>query len=267
MAPRVDAYGANYSRFSSGLYAEIRREAFGDDFGQMSWLTAGAHDEMLAFLSPPARSRVLDIGCGAGGPTLRLARRTGCEAVGLEAHADAVHEARERAGREGLADRVTFRLGDASGPLPFGEASFGGAISIDAINHLPDRARTLAEWWRVLAPGARLVFTDPAVMTGSLTADEIAGRSATGVFLFVPPGENERRLRGAGFAPETTEDRTEDVRILAERRREARARRRDALEAVEGRELFEGQQAFLELAGRLAAERRLSRFLYVAAKS
>jgi SAM-dependent methyltransferase len=265
VAPRVDAYGANYSRFSTALYEEIRREAYGEDFAQLSWLTASGHDEIIAFLAPPAAGRVLDLGCGAGGPTLRLVRRTGCAAVGVDEREDAVREARARAEREGLAGRATFERADAA-RLAFPAGSFTGAVSIDAVNHLPDRAATLAGWARILAPGGRLVFTDPTVVTGPLTADEIAGRSATGFFLFVPPGENERCLERAGFAVEGIEDRSEDLAALAARRREARARQREELLAVEGRELFEGQQAFLELAGRLAAEKRLSRFLYVATK-
>ena len=37
---RVRHYDANYGNFQTELYAEIRREAFGEDIGQSSWLTA-----------------------------------------------------------------------------------------------------------------------------------------------------------------------------------------------------------------------------------
>jgi hypothetical protein len=40
MQPPVRHYDANYGNFQSELYAEIRREAFGEDIGQNSWLTA-----------------------------------------------------------------------------------------------------------------------------------------------------------------------------------------------------------------------------------
>ena len=52
---------------------------------------------------------------------------------------------------------------------------------------------------RVLRAGGRLVFTDPLVVTGALTADEIAVRSSIGFFLFVPAGLDERLLDQAGF--------------------------------------------------------------------
>ena len=44
-------YDANYGNFESELYAEIRREAFGEDIGQSSWLTADEQDRFLAPLA------------------------------------------------------------------------------------------------------------------------------------------------------------------------------------------------------------------------
>lgn len=48
--PPAGQYNANYGNFQSELYAQIRREAFGEDIGQNSWLTADEQDRFLEWL-------------------------------------------------------------------------------------------------------------------------------------------------------------------------------------------------------------------------
>jgi len=258
----VHHYDAQYGRFTSDLYAAIRREAFGEDIGQNSWLTSDEHDLFISWMSPSPLSRVLDVACGSGHTTLRIASRTGCTVHGIDIHESAIAEARAAAEQLELASRAAFQVHDAAKPLPFDDASFDSLICIDAINHLPNRPTVLAEWARVLKPGGVLVFTDPIVVSGPITADEIAIRSSIGFFLFVPPGTDERLLDEAGFDVIEVADRTENMAISAQGRMTARQSRQSDLRRIEGDETFEGQQRFLEVAARLAAERRLSRLAF-----
>ena len=258
----VRHYDAQYGRFTSDLYAAIRREAFGEDIGQNSWLTADEHDLFIGWMSPSPQSRVLDVACGSGHTTLRIASRTGCTVHGVDIHEGAIAEARAAAEQLDLASRADFQVHDAARPFTFDDASFDSIICIDAINHLPNRPSILAEWARVLKPGGVLVFTDPIVVSGPLTADEIAIRSSIGFFLFVPPGTDERLLDAAGFDVTDVADRTQNMAVSAQRRMTARQRREADLRSIEGDETFEGQQRFLEVAARLAVERRLSRLAF-----
>ncbi len=116
----------------------------------------------------------------------------------------------------------------------------------------------------MLRPGGRLVFTDPIVVTGALTNEEIAIRSSIGFFLFVPPGTDEQVIAAAGLELVSRDDRTENMAETAKRWCAARAARAGELQRIEGAETFEGQQRFFEVAARLAAERRLSRFAFCA---
>lgn len=258
----VDHYGASYDHFASELYEEIRRETFGEDIGQNGWLTAEEQDRLLGWIALDRDDPLLDVACGAGGPTLRVTHETGASVVGLDVHREGIEAARAQARDAGLEARATFGVADAARTLPFRDDAFDGLTCIDAVNHLPDRALVLAEWARVLGPGGRLVYTDPIVVTGAVSDEEMRVRSSIGFYLFVPEELNETLLEAAGFELRVVEDRTENMARMARRWLEARSERAADLRGVEGEATFDGQQRFLGTTARLAEERRLSRFAY-----
>ena len=260
-------YDANYGNFQTDLYAQIRHDAFGEDIGQSSWLTADEQDKFLGWLNLSSGHTLLDIACGSGGPVLRIAERTGCAVVGVDVHEQAIATANSLAAQRGLTERARFQVADATAELPFPDASFDAITCIDAINHLPNRPRVIADWARLLKPGGRLVFTDPITVTGPLTNDEIAVRSSIGFFLFVPRDYDERVISQCGLRLLVYEDVTANMASIAERRGAARAAREPALREIEGDQTYEGQQEFFAVAARVAREGRLCRFVYVAEKS
>src|SRR6202044_3539413 len=99
-------YDANYKNFESELYAEIRREAFGEDIGQSSWISADEQDRTLPLLNLATGKCLLDVACGSGGPALRIAERTGCSVVGVDIHEDAVATANSLAAQRELSERA-----------------------------------------------------------------------------------------------------------------------------------------------------------------
>jgi cyclopropane fatty-acyl-phospholipid synthase-like methyltransferase len=264
--PPAGHYNANYGNFQTELYTQIRHEAFGDDIGQNSWLTSDEQDRFLKWLELSSGKTLLDVACGAGGPALRIAAITGCSVVGIEVHEQAVTTARSLAVERGLAERAEFRSADANRPLPFSVASFDAITCIDAINHLSDRPRVVADWARLLKLGGRLLFTDPITLTGPLTSEDIAVRSSAGSYLFVPHGYDECVIAQCGLRLMVCEDVTANMARIAEARRAARASRSAALREIEGDQAYEGQQEFLGIAARVAREGRLSRFVYVCKK-
>ena len=263
---RVRHYDANYGNFQTELYAEIRREAFGEDIGQSSWITADEQDRFLGLLELSPGKRLLDVACGSGGPALRIATKTGCSVVGIDMHEDAGSTANSLAAHDGLSDRAEFRVANAAEPLAFTDAFFDAITCIDAINHLPDRPRVLSDWARLLKPGGRLLFTDPITVTGPLTNHEIAVRGSIGFFLFVPLDYDRTVIAQCRLRLLVCEDVTANMAEMAERRGAARASRSHLLSNIEGAETYNGQQTFFAVAARIAKERRLSRFLYVVEK-
>jgi SAM-dependent methyltransferase len=265
--PGFDFYGPQYARFESDLAAELRREVYGQDIGQQGWRTGTEQAEIADLLRAGPDRRVLDVACGAGGPSLALVEGTGCRLTGLDAEAAGIAHAEAQASARGLGDRATFAVLDCGGRMPFEDGAFDGVVCIDAICHLPDRFATLSEWARLLQAGGRLVFSDPAVLTGEIDRSALDVRAANGFFLVVPPGLNEKAVEAAGLTLLRGEDRTAAAAEIAARWHAARLRRAAVLQREEGADWFEQRQRFLAVTAELAASRRLSRFLYVAEKA
>ncbi len=265
--PATRHYDTSYGNFQTELYAQIRREAFGLDIGQNSWLTSGEQDTFVGWLDLAPGKILLDIACGSGGPAIRIVETTGCSLVGIDVQEQAIANANSLAAQRGMTHLVEFHVADATTPLPFADARFDAITCIDAINHLPDRSRVFADWARLLKPTGRLLFTDPIVVTGPLANSEISIRSSAGFYLFVPPGYDECVLGQCGLRLLACTDVTANIAEVAERRRVARASRSTALREIEGDQTYEAEQEFFAVASRLARESRLSRFAYVAEKS
>src|SRR6516164_9300544 len=106
-------YDGNYRNFKTSLYEEIRREAFGEDIGQNSWVTADEQDKFISWLGLAVSKSLLDVACGAGGPVLRIAVLTGCNVTGADVHENAISTARSLVSERSLESRAEFRVTDA----------------------------------------------------------------------------------------------------------------------------------------------------------
>jgi sterol 24-C-methyltransferase len=103
--------------------------------------------------------RVLDLGCGVGGPMRAIARFSGARIVGVNNNAYQVDRARAYNARAGLAAQCEVVHGDVMA-LPFPDASFDGVYGLQAMCHLPDWRALFTGVRRVMKPGARLAASD-----------------------------------------------------------------------------------------------------------
>jgi len=116
------------------------------------------HQHFLASrLRLAAGMRVLDVGCGVGGPMRSIARFTGAHVVGVNISAMQVQKAVAYAARDGLADRCELLEADFT-RMPVAAASFDAAYAFEATCHAPDKAALFAEVRRVLRPGAEFAL-------------------------------------------------------------------------------------------------------------
>jgi len=265
LSNRVDLYNSTYGNFTEQVLAEVRRETYGEDIGQNSWITAEEYDAFYSWLMLAPQLHVLEVASGSGGPALYLARKHGCRITGIDINEEGLNTARQAALAAKIAN-ADFQPANADQRLPFDAETFDAIVCIDSMNHFRDRLGVLREWHRVLKAGRRILFTDPVVLTGPVSNDELAARSNIGFFLFVPLEVTERLVKEAGFHLLRREDVTGNIELTSGRWHAARQRHRDALVQIEGEERFEGLQRFLAAVYKLTRERRLSRFVFVAEK-
>ena len=129
------------------------------DFDQDHYGGLAAVDALARLAAIGARTRVLDLCAGLGGPARFLASRRGCHVVAVELNAGRATGAARLTRLVRLQTRVRVVRGDATA-LPFPAARFEACVSQEAMLHIDDKAAVLAEAHRVLVPGGRLAFTD-----------------------------------------------------------------------------------------------------------
>jgi SAM-dependent methyltransferase len=168
-------------------------EAF-DALSQLQELKALARAQTL---TAPGRT-VLDVGCGFGLETLRLARavQPGGQVSGIDLSSEFIAEAQRRAAAADLA--IQFGPGDAQS-LPYAEASFDIVRAERVMIYLPYPAQALAEMRRVAKPGGRIAIIEPDFGTNVIN---VADRALTRAVLDhecdanVPQGWLVRDLQG-----------------------------------------------------------------------
>jgi cyclopropane fatty-acyl-phospholipid synthase-like methyltransferase len=265
MTRDIDFYDGAYGKFSDDVLAEIRVETYGTDLGQSSWTTVDEYDTFCEMLKIGPDSTVLETASGSGGPALYMAEKLDCTVIGIDINREGVDNANELAVARGISN-VSFQAADVGGRFRFDDESFDAIICIDAANHFPDRFHVLTEWSRVLKPGGRLLFTDPVVITGPVTNQDLFERSSIGTFVFIPPEVTEQFIREAGLTLIKSEDVTSNAALTSGRWHDARESHREAVLKFESKSDFDHLQTFLSAVHRLTSERRLSRFAFIAEK-
>ena len=129
------------------------------DFDQDHYGGLAAVDALARLAGIRARTRVLDLCAGLGGPARFVASRRGSTVIAVELNAGRATGAARLTRMVGLHAQVRVVRGDA-GALPFADGRFEACLSQEALLHIGDKARVLREVHRVLAPGGRLAFSD-----------------------------------------------------------------------------------------------------------
>jgi ubiquinone/menaquinone biosynthesis C-methylase UbiE len=154
--------------------------------------------EIAGLMQASPADHILDIGSGIGGPARYFANRFGCRITGIDLTPEFCDVARHLTRLLSLEDDIRFEVGDALA-MPFAEASFDGAYSMNVSMNIADKGAFYREIHRVLQPGAWLVLSEVAKGEGGdLDYPTPWAASARTSFLSTPE-ETRRGLLGAGF--------------------------------------------------------------------
>ena len=111
-------------------------------------------------------SKVLEVACNMGTTLVHIAKKYGCDVVGIDLDEKAIEKANRKIKENGLENRVKAICGNAF-DLPFDDESFDVVINEAMLTMLlgNQKEKALREYYRVLKPGGMVVTQDVVLIT------------------------------------------------------------------------------------------------------
>lgn len=207
MTKRVETHYGGPSDLVGQIQEGLR--AAGKDLQQLTTAELAAVDEfhirgrkatleLAEGMNLTQDSRVLDIGSGLGGPARTLAQTYGCHVTGIDLKENFCQAATVLSQWVGLADKVTFKQGDAT-DLKFGDNSFDAAMTIHVTMNIPAKDAVYAHAKRVLRPGGVFAVYDVLQGEGGEVFFPVPWAREPSISHLANPFEMRALLTGAGF--------------------------------------------------------------------
>jgi len=162
-------------------------------------------------------TRVVDFCSGLGGPSRYFARRYGADVIGIELTPARVKGAQHLTRLVGLQNSVRVVEGNVM-QVPLPDTSADVVISQEALLHVPDKARALAEAYRILKPGGRIALTDWIAHRPLSDADRKLMWQGMAVADLYGLQTYADLIRRAGFSVNSVEDLTADWGVILKQR-------------------------------------------------
>lgn len=142
--------------------------------------------------------KVLDLGCGLGGPARTLASEIGCEVTGIDLTEEYIQTAQLLSEYLGENGRITFRQGNIL-EIPYEDESFDVVLCQHVSMNIEDKARMFAEARRVLKPNGRLAVYEICAGPAGDTYFPVPWASGEEINFLASPEELHQYITQAGF--------------------------------------------------------------------
>jgi len=162
--------------------------------------------------------KVLDVGCGVGGPSRFLAAQYGCHVTGIDITEEFCKTARDLAERVRLRDHLTYRQADAL-DLPYKNEEFDAVWTQHVQMNIEDKPRFYAELFRVLKPGGKLGFYDIVAGEAGEPFYPVPWAADASISHLAGEAELKAHIEEAGFQVKIWQDTTAAGLIWFEERR------------------------------------------------
>jgi len=186
----------------------IHHGLFGDGVDSPEEAQVALLDYCVSLLGTEGAAKVLDVGCGHGGPAIHLARAYGWEVTGITISPKQASMAREKAAQARMGALTEFFVEDAE-RYAYPANAYDMIWTMESSEHFSDKASYLKSVRRALVPGGKLLV---AAWTGSMDSARV--RAVAGAFLcpeLWTAAQYGRAMRDAGWLPEACEELTERV--------------------------------------------------------
>lgn len=185
---------------------------FRSDEMNLNEATNALIDEMAQLGTITKNSKVLDVGCGIGEPSLYLHEKYHCPIIGITISAKGVDLATKKCEERGYAHMLQFQLADAL-DNGFPDKSFDVAWVMESSHAMKDKNKLFAENYRVLKDNSTLLLCDMFLKRELNELDifnyrheiaileKVCGKAKTETF-----ATYRKRLKAAGFIEVETVD-------------------------------------------------------------
>src|SRR6516225_7997861 len=157
-----------------------------------------ASEDFLDQLVFSSQTKVLDVGCGLGGPARFVANRYGSQVTGIDLTAEYVETGNTLCKWVGLDERISLHQGSALA-MPFAERSFDGAYMLHVGMNIEDKEKLASEVARVLRPNSSFGIYDVMRTGPGDLAYPVPWATTADLSAVAEPQRSQKALNEVGF--------------------------------------------------------------------